>query len=620
MKKTIFILLLLGCGITAVAQPIYHSKQYYKVGKLYYHITSDSTVETAPMQSCDVFPRNITVPASVTIENHVYAVTRIGDETFLGLCPIESFSMPNTITEIGKEAFSGFPGTIRLPESVRRIEWAAFAYIHADVFHIPGNVEHIDEVAFCGAEINRFTVDSNNRHYVAVDSVALCSSDTTLLLVYASHTPETHYSVPPSVRRIASSALKNPYLRSVTLPEGLREIGGNVFSSKLPGLHIPASVCRIGGVLRDTASTRFILTIDPTNQHYKIEDNMLLSIDGDTLLLAMGASGIFRVPSGVKVIANGVFECNQALTKVVLPDGLTDIGEQSFALSPTEVILPSSLQRIGEEAFFRNSGTKRISIPNLSYMGKSAFEGSSVEVVDSVFQLRTIPKLAFADCALQSFHWGDVIETVEDYAFYGASFTPREKTMPLTLRRIGMKAFITRSRIKGMIFPGRVDTIGESALRCRVLHLRDTHPPVVYSNALSYTDSVYVPCGYIDAFEQRIEHDDNTSFSENCAPVGFERADPFLAFSFFPNPARNSVTVTIPSLEGYGEAGGYASQPSTLNPQLSITLTDAAGRELLNTKVTTLNFQLSLSQYPAGTYFLTLRTPDTSSTQRLVIK
>lgn len=108
MKKTIFILLLLGCGITAVAQPIYHSKQYYKVGKLYYHITSDSTVETAPMQNCDVFPRNITVPASVTIENHVYAVTRIGDETFLGLCPIESFSMPNTITEIGKEAFSGF--------------------------------------------------------------------------------------------------------------------------------------------------------------------------------------------------------------------------------------------------------------------------------------------------------------------------------------------------------------------------------------------------------------------------------------------------------------------------------------------------------------------------------
>ena len=79
-------------------------------------------------------------------------------------------------------------------------------------------------------------------------------------------------------------------------------------------------------------------------------------------------------------------------------------------------------------------------------------------------------------------------------------------------------------------------------------------------------------------------------------------------FTLTPNPAHSSVTVTLNS------------QLSTLNSQLSMTLTDAAGRELLNTKVSTLNFQLSVSQYPAGTYFLTLRTPDTSSTQRLVIK
>ena len=79
-------------------------------------------------------------------------------------------------------------------------------------------------------------------------------------------------------------------------------------------------------------------------------------------------------------------------------------------------------------------------------------------------------------------------------------------------------------------------------------------------------------------------------------------------FSITPNPARNSVTVTINP------------QLSILNSQLSMTLTDAAGRELLNTKVSTLNFQLPISQYPAGTYFVTLRTPDASSTQRLVIK
>ena len=79
-------------------------------------------------------------------------------------------------------------------------------------------------------------------------------------------------------------------------------------------------------------------------------------------------------------------------------------------------------------------------------------------------------------------------------------------------------------------------------------------------------------------------------------------------FTLTPNPAHNSVTVTINS------------QLSILNSQLSLTLSDATGRELLNTKVSTPNFQLSLSQYPAGTYFVSLRSPDATSTQRLVIE
>ena len=77
-------------------------------------------------------------------------------------------------------------------------------------------------------------------------------------------------------------------------------------------------------------------------------------------------------------------------------------------------------------------------------------------------------------------------------------------------------------------------------------------------------------------------------------------------FTLTPNPAHHSVTVTVNP------------QFPILNAQLSIS--DAAGRELLNSRVSTLNFQLSISQYPAGTYFVTLRTPDTSSTQRLVIE
>ncbi len=104
----------------------------------------------------------------------------------------------------------------------------------------------------------------------------------------------------------------------------------------------------------------------------------------------------------------------------------------------------------------------------------------------------------------------------------------------------------------------------------------------------------------------------DTAFTAHFAsPQGIAAPDGQLSilnsqFSITPNPAHNSVTVTV--------------NPQFSNPNSQLSITDAAGRELLNTKVSTLNFQLSLSQYPAGTYFLTLRTPDTTSTQRLVIK
>ena len=84
-------------------------------------------------------------------------------------------------------------------------------------------------------------------------------------------------------------------------------------------------------------------------------------------------------------------------------------------------------------------------------------------------------------------------------------------------------------------------------------------------------------------------------------------------FSITPNPARNSVTITLNS------------QISTFNSQLI--LRDATGRELLNTQllygqtpVSAPTFQFSISNYPSGVYFATLVTPQGTATLKLIIK
>ncbi len=82
---------------------------------------------------------------------------------------------------------------------------------------------------------------------------------------------------------------------------------------------------------------------------------------------------------------------------------------------------------------------------------------------------------------------------------------------------------------------------------------------------------------------------------------------PNTLFTLTPNPAHHSVTVTIDS------------RIPILNSQISMTLTDVSGRELLTLKVQQQQFSIPLDKYPAGTYFTTLYSPQGSSIQKLTI-
>ena len=616
MKKALFSLILLACGMAAIGQDdmYYLAKQYHKVGNAFYHITSDSTVEVGPQQCldghCYTWQGNVVIPPTVTIGLQTYTVNRIADEAFLR-DGATSLTLHNTIREIGREAFaySSFRNQISLPDSVQVIEYGAFANMRGSLieFHIPAGVEHIGEKAFFGTKIYRFVVDSGNRHYVAVDSVALCNSDTTLLLAYAGREIDSQYIVPSSVRRIAEGAFSaNRNLFTLILPDGLREIGNSMASdTRLQNLHIPASVCRIEGALRDTASRWFNLTVDPGNRHYKMVDSLLLSFDGDTLLMALGAEGDFSVPRNIRFLGNRLFYNNQKLSTVHLPEDVTAIGNEAFALSSADVRIPSSLQSIGNQAFSENSGTERIAIPNLTYLGDSAFFHSSIKVVDSALALRTINNWAFQLSQLTSFGWGDQLETACEGAFNCCPFdTNTTLTLPPSLRRIGRGAFLTKKNIKAVFLSGPVDTLGTNAFGCAALHFLDPHVPVTYDTPLEFVDTVYTPCGLVDTFEQAIPHLESVVFVESCNPVSITYADPMPGFTLFPNPAREYVTLSLPSLpEGPAR----------------VTLRNAIGQELLSLPLASPQLTIPTSSLPAGLYLLTLPSPQGSRSVRLAI-
>ena len=143
-------------------------------------------------------------------------------------------------------------------------------------------------------------------------------------------------------------------------------------------------------------------------------------------------------------------------------------------------------------------------------------------------------------------------------------------------------------------------------------------------------DECFMMLYYDSTADCRRHHDtasiDTTGIdTTGIAPVEANAVD---FFTLSPNPATGRVTVTVGSLT---HSSALAGTSPNLGEEFSITLTDAAGREVLRKGLSTLmnvspdtgsqfSIPLDLSGLAAGTYFVTLSTPTATSTQRLVVR
>ena len=501
MKRTIILLLLAVFSLSAQAVTGYD----FIIGKYYYKITSENPKEVALVRNwdaCILYQGDIIVPDSVQHDGVYYKVTSLDDLVFYGAM-INSLTLPKGIRSIGEECFADatFNCPILLPDSLRVIKKSAFfaAYSTWKLF-IPALCTTIEDGAFGVVYgLQQFTVDTANQAYSSYEGV-LYNKDKTRLIQCPTEKQDL-FTIPSGVETIGSCAFAMSKVDSIIISSTVSHLEACAFSQcfRLRSIYIPSTVKNIdGGIFRGCVNLNNIV-IDSLNPNYMVEDNIVYSINKDTLISHHLASDRVEVSPTVKVIAGDAFAITN-ITSVVLPEGLEEIQDAAFRYTPYlyMVILPQTLKKIGTCAFQQCKSLRTIEIPNsVIEMGDSVFFDCwgllSVKISDSI---KVIPAGTFSYCLfLSSYTGGASVERIEDAAFLDCMTLQKEIVFPKTLRYIGYGAFygcgLTRVE-----FTGVVDTIDRGNFdNLGLLVLQNSTPPFTYNRKVANSIfKVSIPC------------------------------------------------------------------------------------------------------------------------------
>jgi len=231
------------------------------------------------------------------------------------------------------------------------------------------------------------------------------------------------------------------------------------------------------------------------------------------VLKVTGVGSPFTVvlPQGLTKIGENAFS-ESALTSVVIPDSVTEIGADAFAdcnyfvktgtlnlvfgggdasssKSLASVTLPKGLTTVGKGVFRDNSVLKTVVIPNgVPVIGERMFSGCSalkeITIPDSVTY---IGANAFEKTGLTSITFGKGITSIGNKAFSGTDL--KTLVIPEWVTEIGVESFSGCKSLNSVTLPSTIITIGESAFSSCYALTAVTIPDTVESIQLGGTNS-----------------------------------------------------------------------------------------------------------------------------------
>lgn len=167
-----------------------------------------------------------------------------------------------------------------------------------------------------------------------------------------------------------------------------------------------------------------------------------------------------RLSSNLTVIPESLFQGSEALTEIVIPEKVTEIGNNAFTLCSalSKITLPANLKKIGSEAFFGCSALAELTIPEgVTEIGESAFyECSLLREIVFPASLKKVPDEALNNCVcLETVVIPQGVSQIGLEVFWGCTALKKVE-LPDSVVLMGTRAFYDCASLEEVILPANL--------------------------------------------------------------------------------------------------------------------------------------------------------------------
>ena len=349
---------------------------------------------------------------------------------------------------IGDSAFSGCEGltSVTIPNSVASIGYHAFFGCSGlTSVTIPNSVTKIETGAFLGCEaLESVTIPAS---VTSIGTEAFSGCTGLRQFTVAADNPK-YKSVSGLLLTKDGKTLVCGISGDVVIPDGVTSIGEEAFFlCGITSVSIPASVTGIGDGAFYGCHELKQFTVASGNSKYQSVSGLLFTKDGKTLVYGISEDGV-TIPDGVTCIGDGAFSV-RGIKSVVIPSSVTAIGEEAFSSCGelTSVTIPASVTSIGSGAFYSCIGLRQFTVaadnPNYKSVSGLLLTKNGKTLVCGVNGNVTIP---------------DGVTKIGYLAFMGlAGLT--SVTIPASVTSIGDYAFMDCEGLTSVVFEGNAPTM-----------------------------------------------------------------------------------------------------------------------------------------------------------------